>query len=412
MGFGMFAPQHAPIAIDFGSSSVKLMQLDRENPPNLVAAAELVIPESLRTQPVAALQHVGAELPSLLRSAGFKGKKVVTTIPSGLTFTQHMQIAEVDGVKLDDIVKGQLQMQMNCTPQSLVVRCLTVPEAKCRDQSRQEVICFAARRNSIMQYVQLLNNSKLEVSGMHTEALSTITAFAPDHRDGAEANLPRMFINLGWSGTVVTISHGSKLVFARHIQVGGHHFDQQIVKKLKCELHEAAIHRQTLDSPLSREGDVPTEAVGSETFDADGNSDGGVQADPESVATVTDRRLTSRGSDLIPIPASAEATSIIERFDFSELIDMLCDEISMCQRYHRGLFPNMPVDHALLVGGEARQAWLTRTIADQLREDAFVGDPLHRFCGKGTNFTPGLNLDDPRPGWTVACGLSFASSDE
>ena len=80
MGFSMsmFSAQSSPIAIDFGSSSVKLMQLDREDPPNLVAAAELAIPESLRTQPAAALGYVSAELPGLLRSAEFKGKKAVT----------------------------------------------------------------------------------------------------------------------------------------------------------------------------------------------------------------------------------------------------------------------------------------------------------------------------------------------
>lgn len=246
---------------------------------------------------------------------------------------------------------------------------------------------------------------------MHTEALSTITAFAPDQQGDAEASLPQIFINLGWSGTVVTISHGSKLVFARHIQIGGHHFDQQIAKKLKCELHEAATHRHTLDQPLSRESDDPTESTDSNPLGTDAVSDGGVQAESEAVVTVTDRRPLPNHSELIPIPVSVETDAIIERFDFCELIDMLCDEISMCLRYHRGLFPNMPIHRALLVGGEARQAWLTRTIANHLRVDAFVGDPLHRFRGKGSTFTPGLNLEEARPGWTVVCGLSFASNE-
>ncbi len=411
MGFGMFASQQSPIAIDFGSSSVKLMQLDKNDPPSLIAAAELAIPESLRTQPAAALGYVGAELPSLLKSAEFQGKKAVTAIPSGLTYTQHMQVAESPGVKLDDIVKGQLQMQMNCASNSLVVRSITVPDAKCRDQSRTEVICFAASRDVIMRYVQLLNKCKLEVTGMHTEAFSTVWAFAHLNQRQDDGIQPTMYINLGWNGTVVSVSHGTKMVFARHIHIGGHHFDQQMAQTLKCELHEAATQRYTLEQPLTRESatsmnDASPDDPEGAAMQANGETD-----KPGHVAIAIDRRTDVAAAELLAVPESAEAASIIQRFEFTELIDTLVDEISMGLRYHRGLYPNLPISRVFLVGGESRQAWLTRTITDHLKMDTFVGDPLRRFAGAGSPYTPGLSLDDPNPGWAVACGLSFAPSD-
>ena len=44
MAFGMFSGQCSPIAIDFGSASVKLLQIGAGETPALVAAAELAVP--------------------------------------------------------------------------------------------------------------------------------------------------------------------------------------------------------------------------------------------------------------------------------------------------------------------------------------------------------------------------------
>lgn len=396
MGFGMFTAQQTPIAIDFGSSSVKLMQLDRSDPPKLLAAAELAIPETVRTTPQHALAHVATELPALLKSAGFKGKKAVTAIPSGLTHIQHMQIQEMNGVRLEEIAKGQLEMQMNCTPNSLVVRAIPVPGAKCRDKSRTEVICFAASRNVVMQYVQLLNQCKLDVSGMHTESLSAMWAFSHLGGGAGDQGVPTMYLNMGWKGTILTICHGTKTVFSRYIHVGGHHFDQQLAAATKCQLHEAAVQRQSLEQPLAR----PTAGAPATAPTADGGT----------VATATERK-SGQAADLIPVPMCAMATAIIDRYNFADLIDTVVDEISMCLRYHRGLYPDLPIARTIFVGGDARQPWLTRSIADHLTMDAYVGDPLRRYADT-KRFTPGLNLEEPHPGWVVACGLCHAPNDQ
>ena len=47
MGFGMFSAQASPIAVDFGSSSIKLLQIASPEKPTLVAAAELPVPEGV-----------------------------------------------------------------------------------------------------------------------------------------------------------------------------------------------------------------------------------------------------------------------------------------------------------------------------------------------------------------------------
>ena len=95
----------------------------------------------------------------------------------------------------------------------------------------------------------------------------------------------------------------------------------------------------------------------------------------------------------------------------SELLETVGDELSMCLRYHRVLFPDRPIDRIIFLGGEARQTWLCQHLIRTLRLPAQLGDPLARLdCDSAAKVT-NLSLDDPQPGWAVACGLCIAPTD-
>ena len=97
MGFSMFGAQSSPIAIDFGTSSVKLLQLSLGDRPTVVAAAELPIPDAIRQDKQKRLDFFAKKLPGLLRKAAFKGRRAICSVPSAQTFVQHMQITATDG---------------------------------------------------------------------------------------------------------------------------------------------------------------------------------------------------------------------------------------------------------------------------------------------------------------------------
>ena len=97
--------------------------------------------------------------------------------------------------------------------------------------------------------------------------------------------------------------------------------------------------------------------------------------------------------------------------DLSEQLDMICDELSMCLRYHQGLFPNRSVDRVIFIGGEARQKWLCQHVMKVLGLKAQLGDPLARLGVSNSARTPGLIRGQPQPGWAVPCGLCTAPTD-
>ena len=417
MGFGMFSVHHSPIAIDFGSASIKLLQLGDGDRPPLLAAAELPIPDSIRSDTERVLAYGAEWLPVSLRDGRFKGKRAVITVPSTQTFVQHMPITETEGVGRDDLVKGLLQTQMGCPPHGVVVRSHEVCTVYRNSASQKEMICFAIAKDTVMKYVELLTKCKLEVVGVHTDTLAMVRAFDHIHRRAEDDNVTTLYIELGWGGTRVAITHGKKIAFARSIPIGGKQFDQLIASAVKCDITSARAHRLALRATKTQASGSSTTtgaSSGSRTQAAglaSANGGGSDDVEAEMQTAVAERRSGQAPASLKYTIPPGEGIRSAVNVDLSELLDTISDELSMCRRYHQGLFRDRQIDRAILVGGESRQAWLCQHIVKSLRVPAQLGDPLARVDSSSTPPTPNFKPGQPQPGWAVAYGLCSAHAE-
>jgi len=410
MGFSMFSAQISPIAINFGSSSVKLLQLSRAEKPDLVAAAEIEIPESVRNDPDRLFLLYQNEIPKALKQGKFRGKRVVTAVPSAQTFVQHMQISAAEGVKNDDLVKGQLQAQLGVAPRSVVVRTIEVGDVG-RGQGKTEMICFAVSRDTVMRYIDLLKKQRMEVVGVHTETLAMVRAFDHLNRRESDKDVTTLYVDLGWGGTRVAITHGKEIVFARYIQVGGRHFDQLIANTLHCDVPTARGHRLALqETPIKKKhmaADSSGTALLRTAVERAAADEASRPAKTDSSTAVADERRVGQvpaelSMQVQPKTISADDTNV----DLSELLDTVTDELSMSLRYHRGLFPDRAVDRVVFLGGESRQIWLCQHVVKELRLPAQLGDPLARVASTRAGRPPvGVDFRQPQPGWAVPLGL-------
>jgi Tfp pilus assembly PilM family ATPase len=410
----MFSAQASPIAIDFGSASVKLLQIGAGDRPELIAAAEVPLPDAVRSEPDRVFEFCGEWLPKIMRESSFKGRRAVIAVPSAQTLIQHMQLNEGDGLTRDDAVKGQLQVQMGVSPSGVVVRSIEVCPVHRNGQVRTEMICFAIAKDTVMRYVQLLKKCKLEVVGVHTDTLAMVRAFDHLHRRTEDTNNTTMYVDLGWGGTRVAITHGRQLVFARYIAVGGKHFDQLLAGSLHCDLTSARAHRLSMPAMFAGQSQSsPRSALqeGMAILNAGLSKEGGAQPDGKSAAVAAERRVGATPPALPMSVTPAEAPRKAVNVDMSELLDTMTDELSMCLRYHDGLFTERKLDRVIFVGGESRQTWLCQHLVKALRVPAQMGDPLARLETSSAPATPGLKLADPQPGWAVTCGLCTAPTD-
>ncbi len=418
MALSMFSAQVSPIAIDFGSASVKLLQISRDNPAQLIAAVELSVPDAARHSANTLFEFYNRELPKALASGKFKGKRAVSAIPSSQTFIQHMQILPTDGVSNDDLIKAQLQMHLGVSPAGIVVRSLEMGEVNRGGTTRMEMICFAISRDTVMKFVDLLKRCKLEVVGVHTELVAMVRAFEHLYRRRDDDQITTLFVDLGWGGMRVAVTHGREIKFARYAPVGGRHFDQLIAGALNCDIASARGHRLAFEfnqppalAEARAKSQAPRVAGNAILNTAMAEAEADLQRSTRQTETaVAERRGSKLPTELKQTIDPRVIPTTQGNLDLSELLDTITDEIAMCLRYHHTTYPNRPIDRVVFVGGESRQTWLCQHVVKELHLPAHLGDPLARMV-KGGRGESNIPMDQPQPGWAVPCGLCIAPTD-
>jgi Tfp pilus assembly PilM family ATPase len=373
MVLSMFSAQASTIAIDFGSSSVNLLQITPGENPSIQAAVGLRVPDAIRLDRDGRIEYFEKQLPRMFRKGGFKGRRVICSVPSVETLVQHLQISNVVGVDREETIKAQFAAQRGLSPNNMVIRTYEVTEVHRDGQPLSEVICFAISREAVMRYVELLDRCKLEAVGVHSEIIGMVRAFDHLQPRPEEPSVTTLYVDMGWGSTKVAVSHDARIVFARCIQIGGQHLDKRLADRLGCDLASARAQRIS-------EQVLATSSPGGSAKKAKA---GGV--------------ATSE-------PPGSEPEAI-------EIAHALAEELSMCVRYHESLFRGQKIDRMIFLGGEARDITLCQAVAKELRLPAQLGDPLTRFGCKRSLRTPGLSLGQPQPGWAVVCGLCAAPTD-
>lgn len=398
MAFGMMQQTAAPIAVEFGVGSLKALQLEPgAGAPALLAAACLETPEELRAEHEGRLAFQCERLAALLKGAGFKGRRAICSIPAAFTLVQHLQLVKTDGGSLTDQIGERLRSTLNCDPGRVVIRHIEVGDLLRGGGARTEVICFAVARDMVMRIMSALRGAKCEVIGAHSEHVAMARAFDRVTRRTSDADLTSLYLDLGAGSSKVVMTRGTRVMFAKTIQVAGSDLDSAVAAHLRCQPAEARARRLTMGREMPKP--EPVRAAATAPPSAGPSSD-------DDVSVADDRRVGAVAPGLTA-PVGSEAVDALAE-PLRDPLDALAAEVSMCIRYHERHFSDTPVGRCVFVGGEARDAALCRRIAERLRLPAQIGDPMSCVKRSGKESTRGVDFSAPQPGWAVPFGLSFA----
>jgi type IV pilus assembly protein PilM len=395
-GFGL------PIAVEFGTGALKILQVAAGDPPSLVAAACLETPDDLVMDHRKRLEFQIQGLPRLIKSGGFKGKRAVCAIPAWQTMCKHISLVRAEGMTLAAQVNEAVAVQFGRDPATLVYRYTEVPLPE--KGAKVEVVVTAVPRELVEMLMKGIVDAKLEPVGMHGEFAAVLKTFDNVHRRLADAAQNTLYLDMGATTTKVMISHGTDLAFARVIAVGGRHLDEILMRQLKCNLGEA--HRKRLGDQNAFLPAPKAKAevlVGAATAVAEGA--------PPLPGDEERRKLPGGGPGLTEEVQAQPPAPVSAGGDLREPLEALTDEVMMCLRYHESQFPGRRVDRAMFVGGEARHRGLCQAVARALRLQAQMADPLARVARTGTEPALGVDLKQPQPGWAVALGLCLCPTD-
>jgi len=416
-----------PIGVDFGVSSLKVLQVSAGDPQGLVSAACLPTPDDLLFDENRRFDFQFAALPKLIKQAGFRGKRAVCAIPAVKTFCKHAQFQVGDGVSVGALVRALLPREIGCPAEALVFRHVEVGACE-RAGGKLETICLATGREFVERMMNALRAAKLEPVGMHSEFQAGLAAFgglrpgAPAPEDDGAGTL---YLDIGYGSTKVMIAHGAKLAFARCVEIGGLHMDRAVADQLKLALVQAREHRMGMDT-LAGEGAPATAAVPaggmSEAIAGEdevsnsmavlsaGLAKGGA-ADPAGGARKQPAGAFARPAAAAEPGSRGFRKKVGPRADLSEPLEILTDEVSMCLRYHASLFPSRRVGRVVFFGGESRQRALCHHVARTLRLSGQLADPLARVGRSGKEPVSGVSFQETQPGWATALGLCVSPTD-
>ncbi len=409
-----------PIAIDFGANSLKILQISAGDNPRVIAASCLDTPDEIAGDPAARLRFQIGALPKMIRKGGFSTKRAVFVLPANNMFCKHMRLQLGEGVDAESMIAATLPSQIGCAYETLVCRHHEIPGSN--KSGKTEIICMAASRDLVGRLMAALKNAKLEPVGVHSPFHTVLRAFDQIKRRESDASLSTMYIDIGYDGTNVMIANGKDLVFARTVDLGGRHLDEAICSQLGVPVEDARQMRWAIPAmPNVDSAPSPVESGGGsglamlQAAIAKENPDDGPVLEPTrpgaAVAEEEDRRegapVPGLSSQIAP---ASTAPQYPEGVDLSESLEILSDEVAMCMRYHKALFPNIPIERAVLVGGESRQVWLCQALARGLRLSLQVGDPLSSLDRADAKLR-GVDLGKAQPGWVPALGACLSPTD-
>lgn len=412
MSFGWLKTNASPIAIDFGVSALKALQVATGETPSLIAASQIKTPSALANRDEARLNFQIESLGKLLKEGGFKGRRVVCTVPSTCVLVQHLQIQSANTSNMSAAIGEQLRRATGAVPNQLILRHAEVGEILRHGEKRNEVICFAMPRDIVVNHMRALKACRLEVVGIHTEHMALLRLFDSVTRRTEDRELVSLYIDIGAGTTKIVIAHGTEIALARTIPLGA--------PRLRKALTDEKDRERASATPLKRGPIAPALHPEDDTFshhgaeDADHASDDGAeaQAEPAEAATAVadERRAEQTPKGMVRVdagPQSGEYAAPRRQDDMGALLD----EIGIALRYHRTVFPRAPIGRTIFVGGGAGSAEICRTIARTLRLPALAADPLSRFA-EGS-YDPDLDIDlrKPQPGWAVPLGLCVSPTD-
>lgn len=418
-----------PIAIDFGVSALKVIQLAAGDTPTLIAAACLDTPDALIYDHATRFQFQCQALPRLIKAGKFRGKRAACAIPAEHMYCKHLQLARADGAALEEQVKAAVSQAVNAHPDALALRSFPVEGGQATGSGsqsgsgvKQEVICLAASRELVQRIMNAVRSAKLEPVGIHPECIATMRAFDHINRRAGDEHLSTLYLDVGAGTTKVWITHGKSLVFAKIIQLGGRDLDQAVAHALDIRLAEARQRRlaattlvapaRSVAEPVATASQSEGQLTASGRFLTTIGAGAPVAAPPSDTGLAEDRRVGQLAPGLTPdLHAQDAAPMPPPEFDLVVPLETLTDEVAMCLRYYESMFPGRRIDRAVFFGGESRHRALCQLIAKRVRATSHVADPVARIARTGKEPCLGVDLSTPQPGWTIAFGVSMCPTD-
>lgn len=210
-----------PIGVDLGSTYLRMAQLGMNGQgPFLVSAGLRAKPESIESR-CPAWQHwtIGA-IKEIWHEAKFKGKDVVTALPSDDLFIDPIKVPRATLDRLPETALPKVQKRLPFRVENALLDYIVVeqPDAKGSDA---DVLVVAVERETVNRHLAIYEKAGMNVVGISIWPSALIQSYAGFFcRRQNEQQSIAILLDVGTRHTNVVICRARDLLFARVISIG------------------------------------------------------------------------------------------------------------------------------------------------------------------------------------------------
>ena len=345
----LLKPRCSPIGVDIGSRSVKLVQLSADH-QNLIDAACVQRHDGSSEVPSDEISkdRLADAMTKARDGRSFRGRDAVICLNSQQLFLQNVRVPKAEGAALERTIQQEAAGRIPFPVAEAEIRYLEAADIRHGEALMREVILMACHRPVLEASIATVERAGLRPVAVDVEPAALLRSNGLQFRRDQDRDQRSMLVQIGHSATAVVIAQGDEVLFIKYIELGGQHLDEAVAQQL---------HMQTADASALRR------------HNGDRRSD---RQDPEIARGVSEAIRPS--------------------------IERLCNELSMCVRYHSVTFRGRPLSRMVLSGGEANQQ-LSESLGKRVGLKAVLSDPLRGYPTRANSGRQGM--------WDVAIGLAL-----
>lgn len=253
--------------LDISDFSLKLIQLKKEDkhltlasfgqkeiPPGIIEKTEIMQEETLAKLISNLIEQVQGE--------PIKTKYLVASLPEEKAFVRVVQLPMMSKEEVAQAIQWEVEANIPLPIEQVYFDWQIIPPFKNRVkvknyQKQTNVLVMAMSKKTVDSYLKVLKQAGLQPLALEVESIALVRTCIKN----IQSPYPVLILDMGSTGTGLTIFSGQTIVFTSHIPVSGQDLNQAIANHLKVNLEEAKQLKIEVGLDREREGGKVAQAL-------------------------------------------------------------------------------------------------------------------------------------------------------
>jgi type IV pilus assembly protein PilM len=274
------------VGLNIGNTFIKAVEVTAKNGEISVTGVAIVPTpaESYVNGNILSVSALAAALRNLWKQGGFKGKTTVLSVSgTGSLVVRVIDVPKMSDGELTDNMRVDADRYIPFPPSEVVMDFKALRELPSDpDATNMEVLLAAAQREVIDLHVKVIQSAKLNPSAIDVEPIATARAIQLEKRKTSEIvdyDDVTALLNIGATGTEITVLRGDIVVFTRSLPNGGNNITTAISESFGVNFSDAERIKIERADALPPAGYDQTASFGDDAFDEFSGGDIGAFSD-------------------------------------------------------------------------------------------------------------------------------------